>query len=50
MQALAEKYEAKGVVFLGIHTAEGEFHQITKLKKLHGWSAPSAIDRGTLHH
>ncbi len=47
MQALAEKYEQKGVVFLGVHTAEGEFDQITKLKKLHGWSAPSAIDRGT---
>ena len=47
MQALAEKYQEKGVVFLGIHTPDGEFDQIGKLKKLHGWTAPSGIDRGT---
>lgn len=47
MQALAEKYEPKEVVFLGIHTPDGEFDQIVKVKKLSGWTAPSAIDRGT---
>jgi thiol-disulfide isomerase/thioredoxin len=47
LQALAEKYESKDVVFLGIHTPDGEFDQIRKLKKLHDWTAPSGIDRGT---
>jgi len=47
MQALAEKYEPRDVVFLGIHTPDGEFDQIRKLKKLHGWTSPSGIDRGT---
>jgi thiol-disulfide isomerase/thioredoxin len=47
LQALAEKYESKDVVFLGIHTPDGEFDQIGKLKKLRGWTAPSGIDRGT---
>lgn len=47
MQALAEKYESKDVVFLGIHTPDGDVEQINKLKKLHGWTAPSGIDRGT---
>lgn len=47
MQALAEKYEPKDVVFLGIHTPDGELDQIRKLKKLRGWTAPSGIDRGT---
>jgi hypothetical protein len=32
-QELAEKYKSKGVVFLGIHTPDGNLDQIRKLKK-----------------
>ncbi len=46
MQSLAEKYEPRGVVFLGVHTAHGDMQQIIKLKKSRGWETPSAIDNG----
>jgi thiol-disulfide isomerase/thioredoxin/protocatechuate 3,4-dioxygenase beta subunit len=47
MQRLAETCDREAVVFLGIHTPDGDFDQIARLKKLLGWSAPIAIDRGT---
>ena len=47
LRELEEKYEPKGVAFLGIHTADGELEQIDDLKKLHQWKAISGIDRGT---
>jgi beta-lactamase regulating signal transducer with metallopeptidase domain/thiol-disulfide isomerase/thioredoxin len=47
MKTLAEKYENKGVVFLGIHTADGDVGQINKLKKSMGWNTPSGLDLGT---
>ncbi|XZE53696.1 M56 family metallopeptidase [Planctomycetaceae bacterium SH139] len=47
MQSLAETFEPRGVVFLGIHTAHGDMQQIIKLKKSMGWETPSAIDNGT---
>lgn len=47
MQQLAEKYEPKGVVFLGIHTADGDLDQMNKLKKSMGWKAPSGLDLGS---
>lgn len=46
MQSLADKYETKGVVFLGIHTPDGDLEQIDRLKKTKGWSHTSGIDRG----
>jgi beta-lactamase regulating signal transducer with metallopeptidase domain/thiol-disulfide isomerase/thioredoxin len=47
MQDLAEKYESKGVAFLGIHTPDGDLEQIAKLKKSMGWKAETGIDRGS---
>jgi beta-lactamase regulating signal transducer with metallopeptidase domain/thiol-disulfide isomerase/thioredoxin len=47
MQQLAEKYEPKGVVFLGIHTADGDLDQMNKLKKSMGWKTPSGLDLGS---
>lgn len=47
MQELADRYEARDVVFLGIHTADGNVEEINKLKKLKEWTSPSAVDRGT---
>ncbi len=47
MQQLAEKYEPKGVVFLGIHTADGDLDQMNKLKKSLGWKTPSGLDMGS---
>jgi thiol-disulfide isomerase/thioredoxin len=47
MQALANKYEPRGVVFLNIHTPQEAMDQINKLRKLKSWQAPTAIDRGT---
>lgn len=44
---LAQKYGAQGVVFLGIHTAEGEMSQIQKLQQSEEWTTPTGIDRGT---
>jgi outer membrane protein assembly factor BamB/beta-lactamase regulating signal transducer with metallopeptidase domain/thiol-disulfide isomerase/thioredoxin len=46
MQALADKYEPQGVVFLSIHTPAGSMEQINKLRKLKSWNAPVALDRG----
>ena len=47
MKSLADQYEPRGVVFLGIHTADGDMHQINKLKKSMGWDTPTGIDKGT---
>ena len=47
MQELAEKYESKGVTFLGIHTPDGDLEQISKLKKEMGWKTETGIDRGS---
>jgi thiol-disulfide isomerase/thioredoxin len=47
MQELADRYEARGVVFLGIHTPDGELDQINKLKKIKGWKTATGVDRGT---
>ncbi len=47
MQELAEKYESKGVAFLGIHTPDGDLEQIGKLKKEMGWKTETGIDRGS---
>ncbi|MEQ8635307.1 M56 family metallopeptidase [Gimesia maris] len=44
---LARKYKEQGVVFLGIHTADGEMSQIKKLLQSEQWTTPSGIDRGT---
>ncbi len=46
LQELAEKYQKRDVVFLSVHTPDGEASTINKLKKLKGWTAPSAIDLG----
>lgn len=45
MQQLADKYEPKGVVFLGVHTPDGEMELINRLKKLKGWKCPTGIAR-----
>ncbi len=47
MQEIANRYHKRDVVFLGIHTADGDIEEINKLKKLKGWTSPSAIDQGT---
>ncbi len=47
MQAVADRFKPQGVVFLGIHTADGDVAQINKLKEMKGWSTPSCVDRGT---
>lgn len=47
MQALASKYEPRGVVFLGIHTPTDSMEQIIKLKRFKSWQTPSGVDRGT---
>lgn len=47
MQELAEKYESKGVAFLGIHTPDGDLELIGKLKKEMGWKTETGIDRGS---
>lgn len=44
---LAEKYAEEDVVFLNLHTADGEMSQINKLKQIEGWNSPTAIDRGS---
>jgi thiol-disulfide isomerase/thioredoxin len=46
LQELEAKYESKGVVFLGIHTADGTLDQINDLKKLHNWKTVTGIDQG----
>ena len=47
MQKLADEYEQRGVAFVGIHSADGTIEEISKLKQLKNWAAPSAIDQGT---
>ena len=47
MQELADRYEQRDVVFLGIHTADGNIDEINELKKLKEWTTPSALDQGT---
>jgi thiol-disulfide isomerase/thioredoxin len=47
MQELAEKYAARDVVFLAIHTPDGNLEQINKLKRLKGWKTAVGVDRGT---
>ena len=47
MQELAVKYQPKGVIFLAIHTPDGDVDQINKLKKVNSWMTESGIDRGT---
>ncbi|WP_417390671.1 M56 family metallopeptidase [Gimesia sp.] len=44
---LAQKYKEQGVIFLGIHTADGEMSQIKKLLQSEQWTIPTGIDRGT---
>ncbi|QDV50481.1 M56 family metallopeptidase [Gimesia fumaroli] len=44
---LEKKFAKQGVVFLGIHTADGEMSQINKLKQSEQWTIPTGIDRGT---
>ncbi len=44
LQKLAEKYAKQGVVFIGIHTANGDMDQIKKLQQSKGWTAPTALD------
>lgn len=46
LRDLAEKYEPQKVVFLGIHTPDGELGQIDDLKKLHNWKTLTGIDAG----
>ena len=46
MQELADKYRSKGVVFLGIHTPDGDIDQIRKFKVM-GWKTETGIDRGS---
>lgn len=46
-QELAEKYKSRGVVFLGVHTPDGDLDQIRKLKKEMGWKTEIGIDRGS---
>jgi beta-lactamase regulating signal transducer with metallopeptidase domain/thiol-disulfide isomerase/thioredoxin len=44
---LAEDFANREVVFLGIHTADGDMAQINKLKNIHRWTTPTGIDRGS---
>ncbi|QDT42368.1 Regulatory protein BlaR1 [Gimesia alba] len=44
---LEKKFAEQGVVFLGIHTADGEMSQINKIKQSEQWTIPIALDRGT---
>jgi beta-lactamase regulating signal transducer with metallopeptidase domain/thiol-disulfide isomerase/thioredoxin len=46
MQKLADRYETQGVVFLAIHTADGDLNEINKLRKQKQWKTPTAIDSG----
>jgi hypothetical protein len=46
VDAAAKPSVSKGVVFLGIHTADGELDQISDLKKLHSWKTVTDIDQG----
>jgi thiol-disulfide isomerase/thioredoxin len=47
LQQLADKYDRRGVVFVGIHTADGSIEQINQLKELRSWTTPSGLDVGT---
>jgi thiol-disulfide isomerase/thioredoxin len=47
MQELADKYEPRGVIFLAIHTADGELDSIKKLNKVYAWKTVTGIDHGT---
>lgn len=47
MQEVVNRYKKRDVVFLGIHTADGDIEEVNKLKKLKGWETSSAIDQGT---
>ena len=47
MQKLHEQFSDRDVVFLGIHTADGDVEQINKLKNLHDWKTPCGLDFGT---
>ena len=47
MQKLADDYGPRGVVFLGVHTADGTLEQINKLKQFKKWAAPTGLDEGT---
>ncbi|MCA9127229.1 MAG: redoxin domain-containing protein, partial [Planctomycetales bacterium] len=47
MQKLADDYGPRGVVFLGVHTADGTIEQINKLKQFKKWAAPTGLDEGT---
>lgn len=47
MQQLEEKFAARDVVFLAIHTPDGDVGQISKLKRQKGWKAAVGVDRGT---
>ena len=49
LERLKEKYEAKGVVFLGIHSPGEEIEQVRKFLGLKGITFPSGIDAGELN-
>jgi beta-lactamase regulating signal transducer with metallopeptidase domain/thiol-disulfide isomerase/thioredoxin len=44
---LAEDFKNQDVVFLDIHTPDGDMAQIDKLKNIHQWTTPTGIDRGS---
>jgi|GEM_PF-1552661 len=46
MRDLAAKYESKNVVFLAIHTPDGDYDQINKLRKTHNWQTLTGIENG----
>jgi thiol-disulfide isomerase/thioredoxin len=43
---LAEDFKNEDVVFLGIHTPDGDMAQINKLNNIHQWASLTGIDRG----
>ena len=47
LQQLADQYDGRGVIFVGIHTADGGIEQINQLKELRNWKTPSGLDAGT---
>jgi thiol-disulfide isomerase/thioredoxin/uncharacterized GH25 family protein len=49
LETLKRKYEAKGVVFLGVHTPGEDVVQVRKFLDLKGISFPSGIDAGDLN-
>ncbi len=46
LKRLQEKYAAKGVVFLAIHTAGTEMRAVKKDLEEEDWSIPTGLDRG----